>query len=74
MVLSSWGNPTNRSQRPGGGGQQAGLENRQKVNPEGDTWVKDRRMGSSQGFTGEKEEKGIGGNAGTGITILLIII
>lgn len=33
----------------------------QKTNPEESTWVKGRKMSSSQGFTEERKEKGMGG-------------
>lgn len=47
----------------------------QKTNPEESTWVKGRKMSSSQGFTEERKEKGMGGEtAGTGIAIITIII
>lgn len=33
-------------------------EQEEEINPEGGPWVKDRKMRSSQSFTGERKEKG----------------
>lgn len=49
-------------------------EQEQKINLKGVTWVKDRKMSSSQGFTVEKKEKGMGVGAGPRITIIKIIL